>query len=628
MEPRARFRISDLRIEHHRAQYLVGIGESRPRISWNIVGEPGKCYQQDAFDVELYEQGSRGCLGRMLQAKHVACGNNILVQWPFDAPLRSRDCVAIKVRLWVRGEASPWSSVVAFEIGLLERGDWLCQRIAAKAHVSARTADVQPEALLRKEFSLRSGAKIARARLYVAVQGVVVAEMNGQRVSDDFLSPGWTVYDKRIRYQTYDVTDLLADSTGMPQCIAFRIAEGWSSGRLGFFGGKRQRWSSYPAVMGQLMVTYADDEVDPDVIITDDSWCSSFGPVMRGELYDGEKYDARTEEENWSKACEKPLGRNWERAIVLDPLPTDVDLFSGSAEPMRPVETIKPAKVWTTARGKIVIDFGQNLVGYVRFKNVKARHGHKMFLYFAEVLEQGEICRRALRLCESLDEYTFRGLPEGESWSPHFTFHGFRYCQIDHWPESADLTQALEAVICHTDMEVAGHFSCSDPMLTRLYQNAVWSMRGNFLSIPTDCPQRDERLGWTGDIALFAPTAVKMYKVLGLLKDWLVDVGHDQKRRDGVPPFVCPDILDDPLWGRIFPVAIWHDVVILVPWELYQASGDTAILLQFYQNMKEWIDVIPRQGQGSSSSHLWDNTALQLGVSFSSSVVLIKADFD
>ncbi|KAG5746833.1 hypothetical protein H9Q70_010482 [Fusarium xylarioides] len=223
-------------------------------------------------------------------------------------------------------------------------------------------------------------------------------------------------------------------------------------------------------------------------------------------------------------------------------------------------------------------------------------------------MENEELGIRPLRICQAKDEIILKDSPDELCWEPRFTFHGFRYAQIDNWPGSFDMS-CIEAVVCHTDMKPAGHFSCSDALLNQPYRNIVWGMRGNFLSVPTDCPQRDERLGWTGDLSLFGPTACLIYDCFGILKNWLVDLSHDQDVLGGVPPMVSPNAtLPDPVWCRRVPCAIWHDVTIIAPWVLYQESGDESILAQQYDSMMKWMKVLPRQKSG-----LWDPQPFQLG---------------
>jgi alpha-L-rhamnosidase len=338
------------------------------------------------------------------------------------------------------------------------------------------------------------------------------------------------------------------------------------------------------------------------------------GPIVLAEIYDGEKYDARLEIGGWSRPGVNTTSNRWVSVDVRPSIPSTVDLSAGFAEPSRRIEILQPKERITTPSGKTILDLGQNLVGYVRIKHLKGPRGHKIMLRHAEVLENGELGVRPLRVCKAEDTYTLKGA-EDESYEPRFTFHGFRYLQIEDWPSSDDnLLEIIEAVVCHTDMEPAGSFACSDESLNQLYSNATWSTRGNFLSVPTDCPQRDERLGWTGDLALFAPTATFLYKCTGILKGWLADLDFDQKQLGGVPPFVVPNVLqDDRVWGKVGPAAIWHDVTILAPWALWEATKDSDILERQYDSMITWLSKIPRNKTGAT--HLWDFNAFQLAVS-------------
>ncbi|PSN59887.1 bacterial alpha-L-rhamnosidase [Corynespora cassiicola Philippines] len=337
------------------------------------------------------------------------------------------------------------------------------------------------------------------------------------------------------------------------------------------------------------------------------------GPIKQAELYDGERYDAREEVAGWSSPKAASDAQSWVGVEVLDALPPETRLVAGYGEPVRRIETVRAIEKITTPSGKTILDFGQNLVGYLRLKDLKAPRGHTVTLRHAEVLENGELGLRPLRICEARDEYTAKGDDSGESWEPRFTFHGFRYAQIDNWPESGNLMDSIEAVVCHTDMQKIGHFHCSNDMVNKLYRNVCWSMRGNFLSIPTDCPQRDERLGWTGDLALFAPTAAFLYQCSGILKNWLVDFEIAQQRLGGLPATVVPDILSDhKLWGLTLPLAIWHDVAVLGPWAVYSATGDVQVLRTQYKSMQQWVNKMDRHVE-SLTPNLWHPKHFQLG---------------
>lgn len=602
------FQVVNVQFEHFLPQNTLGVSETQPRLSWRFANVPDS-FQQCAYEIEICEE----CLPSkrsLLLSTIVDSDSSRLVPWPHKTPLRSRQKILARVRAWGTDcGPSPWSSPAVLETGLLDRKAWYCKRIRASGDHDTRRP--QPETLFRREFS--APRSVAYARLYIAVQGVYEVEINGQVVGDHFMAPGWTNYNNRIHFQTFDVTTLLSSNSDQ-NCIGIRVAEGWFSGRLAFDGGRRNIWGEHTAVMAQLELI--SDDGSRTSVCSDETWLSASGPIQRTEIYDGEKYDANLEIPSWSQAGHmgELVKRRWQKVTVMASLPASVELVASIKEPVRRIETVKPVQIFRTPSGKIVVDFGQNLVGYTRIKNIHGKRGDKITLSHTEVLENGEIGKRPLRICDAVDEYTLKGAKGGERWEPKFTFHGFRYCQVDGWSLSdAELQSSIEAVVCHTDMEPTGEFTCSNTMLNKLYSNAVWSMRGNFLSIPTDCPQRDERLGWTGDIALFAPTAIRIFGCYGMLKDWLVDVAYEQNLRGGIPTFVTPDILQEArFWGKVWPCAIWHDVTILAPWALYEASGDSAILEVQYPSMTSWLAAIPRNLPRKKI--LWDPDYFQLGV--------------
>ncbi|KAM0351745.1 hypothetical protein ACHAPU_002257 [Fusarium lateritium] len=590
--------VTDVHFEHYHAPNTLGVQDSEPRISWKIV-QDDSCGIQNRYDVELTKYSPSKKTQDVLVASRQS-QDSILTSWPFKEPLQSREHVSIRVRAWDEQETKgPWSEPAHLEVGLLHRSDWTCERIAAPW--ASETTEAGPEDLFRKQFVLRDSP--VKAQLYVTAQGVYEAEINGDRVGDYFLAPGWTAYDGRLQYQTYDVISQLVSGSN---CIGIRVAEGWFCGRIGFEGGHRQIWGPHTALLAQLEVTYADGQTCR--IDSDGSWKVIQGPTRLAEIYDGEKYDMMMEVPHWSSATDQERLEGWTDVQTLAFPPESTQLVAGFAEPVRRIEIIHPVKEITTPSGKRVLDFGQNLVGYLRLSGIKGHDGHRITLQHAEVMENKELGIRPLRICQARDEIILKHSETDLFWEPRFTFHGFRYAQIDDWPGPFDMS-CVEAVVCHTDMKPAGHFSCSDPLLNQLYRNIVWGMRGNFLSVPTDCPQRDERLGWTGDLSVFGPTACLIYDCFGILKNWLIDLAHDQDVLGGVPPMVTPNAtLPDPIWCRRVPCAIWHDVTVIAPWALYQESGDETILAQQYDSMMKWMKVLPRMESG-----LWDPKPFQLG---------------
>lgn len=594
--------ITNVRFEHYRPEYALGVHETTPRISWTY--DSTTPFSQQSYNIEITCLSNRAA-PKTLCNKNIPSTHSLLVPWPLSTPLHSRQRISARIQgVSKSGHTTPWSTPSILETGLLTRLDWTARRIAGPRPRDPAVS--HPEQLFRRTFTLEG--VVAAARLYVTAQGVYEAVINGVRVGEYFLAPGFTEYNDRLQYQTYDVSGLLREGRN---CIGVRVAEGWFNGRIGFEGGRRNIWGKRNTLITQLEATMDDGSVRR--VVSDDAWTVAEGPIRRAEIYDGETYDATREVDGWSLG--EDGGQPWLPCEVLEDLPTRTALVAGYGEPVRRVEVVKPIEQITTPSGKTILDFGQNLVGYLRIKKVHGAPGHKITLKHAEVLEHGELGTRPLRDCKATDEYILKGSQEGEAWEPRFTFHGFRYAQIDNWPGELSLSSSIEAVVCHTDMQRAGYFSCSDANLNKLFQNVCWSMRGNFLSIPTDCPQRDERLGWTGDLALFAPTAAYIYQSAGILKNWHVDLALCQKKRDGLPPMVCPDPLEgDKHWDLWIPFAIWHDVTVLGPWAVYSATGDVEILRTQYESMQSWIGKI-RRYEGGSTPNLWHPEVFQLGVS-------------
>lgn len=564
-----------IRIEHLRDAF--GIGTDRPRLSW-IVEAESKDWRQIAYEIEAYDADGqpRGQTGR------VESDQSVLVDWPF-APLQSRERVSLRTRVWGNdGKESAWSEPVLVEAGLLHSEHW-----SAKFVSPAWEEDVtrsNPSPYLRREFKLHAG--IMSARLYITSLGLYEAEINGQVVGDHVFSPGWTVYDQHLRYQTLDVTGMLREGQN---AIGAILGDGWFRGRIGFGGGQRNTYGEHLALLAQLEVQYEDGSSER--MITDERWRAATGPILTSDIYDGETYDARLEHPGWSSPgfddskWETVRTVEWNLEALQAPL----------GPPVRRIETIAPVSITQSPSGKTVVDFSQNLVGRLSIK-VSGPAGHTITLRHAEVLEHGELGTRPLRHAEATDCYTLRG-GETETWEPRFTFHGFRYVEVNDWPGELKL-EDLSAVVIHSDMERTGWFDCSDPLLNRLHENVIWGMRGNFLDVPTDCPQRDERLGWTGDLEVFSPTASFLYDASGFLQSWLKDLAIEQHKLGGTVPHVVPNVL-----GNGAGAAAWADAATVVPSVLYQRYGDIDILADQFESMCAWVDYVASL---DGENYLWD----------------------
>ncbi|WP_458782354.1 glycoside hydrolase family 78 protein [Arthrobacter sp. D3-16] len=447
-------------------------------------------------------------------------------------------------------------------------------RFIAPAAAADPSEHPQPAPLFRRDFN---SSNVRRATLHVTALGFVEAYLNGQRVGDEVLAPGWTTYRHRLNYSTHDVTELITDGANT---LGAMVGEGWARGRLGWEGAgpTKNIFADRPGLFMQLELDYGDHS---EIIATDEEFRTAPGPVLFDSIYDGEHYDARQEQPGWSAPGFD--ASSWKPVEVIDwDLKT---LEAPTKEPVRRIEEIAVQRFITTPSGKTIADFGQNLVGWVRV-DVEGDTGTTVTLRHAEVLDDGELGVRPLRTAKATDEYTLRG-GGPESWEPRFTFHGFRYAEIEGYP--GELTKdKLTAVVIHTDMARTGWFETSNPLLNRLHSNTVWSMKGNFVSLPTDCPQRDERLGWTGDINVFGPTAAYLYDVRGVLGSWLRDLALEQKHK-GYVPMVVPDFQTH---AAPMTTAVWSDVAVLLPWTLYQAYGDQQILEDAYTSMVDFTDQV------------------------------------
>jgi alpha-L-rhamnosidase len=590
--------LSRVSFEHHRV--ALGIGESSPRISWRFDGNATD-WEQSAYDLEMYRSADTEPV-----LYSVNSTESLYVPWPAE-PLKARERVQVRARAHGKsGQSStPWSDWVAVETGLIDNNWGEAVPIAADRPFNA-SAPKEP-IYFRKSFSFNS--TIQSARLYITALGVYEAELNGEMVGDHVMAPGFQTYNNRHVYDTYDVTNLLQSGDN---AIGITVAEGWFSGRLWSFEGVRSRnfYGDTVGALSLLAVTFKDGSTAE--IPTDVSWHASTGPIRDSQIYDGEKYDSRLEAQfdGWSSPGFDESERDWVSVKQLPPLRGE--LVSPDSPPVRRMEEVKPQSVFTSPSGETLIDFGQNLVGWLRL-TVSGPEGHVIHLRHAEVLEDGELALRPLRTAEAYDTLTLHG--NGlQTWEPRFTFHGFRYAQVRGWPEGVSIEDGITAVVTHTDMEETGWFECSNPLLNQFHSNVRWSMKGNFLSIPTDCPQRDERAGWTGDVHAFGPTSNFLYDTAGFYRSWHRDVEFEMRARDDdmiVPPIVPmlpPGGAPENGFGG-GPTAIWGDVAVGNPYNIWQTFGDPGMLEEQFAQAQNWID----KGIRRAENGLWDRSTFQFG---------------
>jgi len=481
-------------------------------------------------------------------------------------PLKSYQRVYWQVRVKDNhGDRSKWSDPAFFEMGVMPGTGWSASWIGPSWKEDRNRS--MPSPYLRKEFVL--DRDIAMARLYISSQGLYRVEINGKRIGREEFTPGWTSYDTRLQYQTYDVTGELQQGKNV---IGIILGDGWYRGNLGWMDEKGV-WGTEVAAIAQMMVKCSCGKVD--IIETDDTWKATTGPILESDIYNGEVYDANKELSGWS--VEGYDDSDWKPVKVSDI--SKQKLIAPEGPPVRIINELNPVSIRKKG-DEWIVDMGQNMVGWIRIA-ATGKKGDVITLRHAEVLDKdGNMYYENLRKAKNTDTYLLKGGKE-EVFEPHFTFHGFRYVSVSGYP--GQLTpEKITGMVIHSDMEPAGTFACSDSLVNQLQHNILWGLKGNFLDVPTDCPQRDERLGWTGDAQVFAPTACFNMNAASFYTKWLKDLAADQEE-DGRIPDVIPDIRNR---GG---ATGWADAGVVIPWVVYLEYGDVKILENQYKSMKKWI---------------------------------------
>lgn len=449
-------------------------------------------------------------------------------------------------------------------------------------YISAEKQEAEKSAgtLLRKEFTVLKQVK--NAFLVSTACGMYEAFMNGEKIGNDYLAPGWTSYDTHQQYQVVEITDLVKNGEN---AIGVSIGAGWFKGTMSY-NLNRNHYGTQTAFSGCVVLDYADGT--RELLLSDETWKGTHGPVLFSEIYDGELYDARLEKSGWT--CSGYDDADWEAVSVLER--KTENLMLRECRGVEIMNVLKGKKI-TTPKNETVIDFGQNITGWCQFMVKGASEGDRIELQCFETLDaEGNVYTANLRTAKQKITYICSG--NDAVYRPHFTFQGFRYVHVQQWPGTVDEAD-FSALVLHTGLEETGSFRCSDELINRLQHNIIWSMKGNFVDVPTDCPQRDERLGWTGDVQIFNSTALFLMNTYGFFSKWLRDVAADQTE-EGAVPHVVPDIVSgksDEDWltkQGCSGASGWADVAVILPWNMYLAYGDTAILERQYDSMKSWID--------------------------------------
>lgn len=541
----------------------IGLDEL-PRFSWKLSGSEAYL-MQTAYRIVV-----SACDKIIWDSGRVDSSQSLFIPYKGES-LKSFTKYMLRIKVWDNyGHADELDS--SFETGIINTSQWAANWITHTFEEGKLDCPI-----FWRRFNL-SGQKVKCARIYSTALGVYDIFLNGQRVGDSYFAPGWTSYHNRLQYQTYDVTELLQKKNK----IEIIVGNGWYKGYLNcdrqncFYGDRT-------AICAEIRIEYED--ACTECILTDDSWTVATGYIRSSELYLGECQDFTVQD------------LNEYQSVLLRKDACPKKIVAQESEPIRITEELDAKSLFRTPKGELVIDFGQNMAGFVRIKLPRIK-GTSLKIHHAETLDKdGNFYTDNLRSAKSVDEYIYNDADVGRIVTPHFTYHGFRYISIDGVDENID-KNIFVACALHTDMKKTGHFEFSDKKIGRLQSNIEWGQRSNFFDIPTDCPQRDERLGWTGDAQIFSATAMYNYNCALFYKKWLRDVAVESDDEHGVPHIV-PNII-----GPSTGTAIWSDCATIIPWNLYMAYGDVSVLEEQYSNMKQWIEYIRR---ATGPDILWMN---------------------
>ncbi|MBN1417445.1 MAG: family 78 glycoside hydrolase catalytic domain, partial [Planctomycetes bacterium] len=582
-----------IRPRHLRCEHLTdpaGIDTRVPRLSW-VLESDERAQGQTAYRILVATSPEKlaGDDGDLWDSGKVASSESILVVYG-GAPLRSRIRAHWKVRVWDKaGRESPWSEPARFGMGLLDPMDWRARWIGAAGSAP----------MLRKAFAV--AGSIRRATLYATALGLYEMHLNGRRVGTNVLAPEWTDYKRRVQYQVYDVTPLLREGEN---AIGAILADGWYAGRIGIshvMPGKPVRgfYGTKLRLLAQLEIDFADGT--RQTVVSDGSWrATAAGPIRRSCILDGEEQDLRKAMPGWDATGFDD--RAWKSVEVADPI--EASLVAQPNEPIRIIEEVKPVAVTSPVPGAFVFDLGQNLVGWCRLR-ARGSEGTEVTLRHAEVLNpDGTIYTDNLRMkaqgdpfgARQTDRFILRG--EGtEILEPHFTYHGFRYVEVTGLASKPAIGD-LAACVVHSDVPRAGTFSCSDPQIEKLVDVIAWTQRGNLHSMSSDCPQRDERLGWMGDAQIFSQTACFLFDMAAFYTKWIRDMRDDQAD-DGRFPDFAPHPFDPN--ARFSGAPAWADAGVIVPWRAYVNYGDRRILEEHFDAARRWVEYV----RGQSPDLIW-----------------------
>ncbi|WP_227686976.1 alpha-L-rhamnosidase [Spirosoma arboris] len=563
----------------------------KPRLSWELTAT-GRGQVQTAYQLLVASSSELLASDKAdLWNSNKVIGNTTNQVEYGGKPLASRTVCFWKVRSWDKtGQPGPWSATAKWEMGLLNKADWKAEWIGndLTALGKGKTYQLPPAPFFRKETQLKGSVK--RARLYVTSLGLYEFQLNGKRIGKDYFTPGWTDYNKRVYYQTYDVT---SDVKAGKNALGAVIADGWYAGYLGYallVGNPvvRNFYGNVPLLKAQLEVEYTSGE--KETIASDQTWKTNHGPIVEADLLNGETYNANLEFDNWSKAGYDDS--KWKNSAIYPDKPErKIEAYPGNT--IQVFQELKAKTVTPKAGGRYLFDLGQNFAGLVRL-NVKGNKGDTITLKFGEVLfPNGEIMTENLRKARATDTYILKGKKEGETWTPKFTYHGFQYVEVSGFRTAPGL-EAITGIVLSSATPSAGSFETDNKLINKLYENIVWTQRSNYFDVPTDCPQRDERLGWTGDAQAYIQSATFNNDISAFFTKWLVDL-NDAQRADHTYPIYAPapNVRKTDTYSPG-----WSEAGIICPYTIYKTYGDTKVIREFWPNMVAYLKFMEAKSKG------------------------------
>ncbi len=587
----AQVSVSDLRVNHLADPMGIDPSEA-PILSW-ILSYPENNTLQTAYEVTVTSDGRK-----VWSSGKVASDNSVNVK--YEGEMHPDTRYEWTVRVWDNHGKVSMRAGSYWHTGLRTE-DWKAEWISQPSVVDNRPVYFRTESRLDK--------KVRRATAYITAHGIYEAFINGKRVGNAYLTPGWSTYLDRLQYQAYDVTSLLRSGKNV---IGAAVSPGWYAGGMGW--GKVQNRYQYGkdiSLLMQINIEYTDGT--QATIKTDGNWKQSVdsdgktlkasaGGAVFANIYDGQTIDAREIDPLWATT---EAGDEWLVPAVVAELPKD-NIVVTLNEPVVKHASLPAVKYFVTPKGEKVIDFGQNIVGWERAV-LRGKSGDVVRIKHAEVLDKdGNFYTTNLRQAKATSTYILKGSGE-EVFEPTMTFYGFRYIMVEG--VEGDLNPAdFTAEVIYSGFDTVGEFSSSNPTVNQLQSNIEWGFHGNFVDVPTDCPQRDERMGWTGDAQVFFRTATFLGRVDGFFRKWLADLAADQ-RESGAIPRVIPDVFASSD-SRIGATG-WADAATIIPWDHYMAYGDVSILAEQYESMSGWVDYMVDMSK--DNNYLWNNHTEHFG---------------